>query len=284
MDKFGFVILHYLAPEMTRRCVDSLLEMPWNLSVAIVDNASPDGSGALLKSLYAGREDVTVISNPSNLGFARGNNAGYDYLAGRGDCRFIVVMNNDVIIRDASFPEKVAAAYSDTGFAVLGPDIVNPGTGVHQSPSHFKAFTVPELEALKARYAGYLDHFYWKRFKWNVKKALSPRAAGKPVPPEKCLGRQEGAVLHGACYVFSEVFVSKREYCFNPSTFMYFEEDILHFECMRDGLKMIYEPGIQVLHLEDVSTGAAFRTEGRKDRFKFNEMLKSIDVLLGLME
>ena len=53
---------------------------------------------------------------------------------------------------------------------------------------------------------------------------------------------------------------------------------------MRDGLKMLYEPSLQVLHLEDVSSREAFGSKDAIDAFKFKESLKSIEVLLALME
>ena len=92
----------------------------------------------------------------------------------------------------------------------------------------------------------------------------------------------KGVVLHGACYVFSEDFIRSRESCFNPATFLYFEEYILHLECLRDGLVMLYNPSVQVLHLEDVSTDAAFRRPAAKEMMKLRESLRSLEVLLTL--
>ena len=284
---FGFVVLHYLAYGMTRRCVDVLLSTFKDepIRIVVVDNASPDGSGAKLEEDYVDKANVTVLRNSSNLGFARGNNEGYNYLLKEGECGFIAVINNDVLIQDSGFISRVSAVYSETGFAVLGPDIVNPSDGRHQNPAHLEGFTREDLTALRDKLTDDLDHFRWKRFKWNIKCRFFPflirrKAAETPL----VLERREGVVLHGACYVFSPLFLSARRECFNPSTFLYLEEDILHFECMRDGLKMLYEPSLQVLHLEDVSSREAFGSKDAIDAFKFKESLKSIEVLLALME
>ena len=71
---FGFVVLHYLAYGMTRRCVDVLLSTFKDepIRIVVVDNASPDGSGVKLEEDYADASNVTVLRNSSNLGFARG--------------------------------------------------------------------------------------------------------------------------------------------------------------------------------------------------------------------
>ncbi len=47
--------------------------------IVIVDNASPDKSGALLKEHYKNDDHVEVLLNQENLGFARGNNVGFRY-------------------------------------------------------------------------------------------------------------------------------------------------------------------------------------------------------------
>ena len=284
---FGFVVLHYLAYGMTRRCVDTLLSTFKNepIRIVVVDNASPDGSGEKLEEAYSDTACVTVLRNSSNLGFARGNNEGYNYLLKEGECGFIAVINNDVLIQDKEFISNILAVYSETGFAVLGPDIVNPSDGRHQNPAHMEGFTREKLTALRDKLTDDLVHFRWKRFKWNIKCRFFPfliRHKAPEMPP--VMERREGVVLHGACYVFSPLFLSARRECFNPSTFLYLEEDILHYECMRDGLKMLYEPSLQVLHLEDVSSREAFGSKDAIDAFKFKESLKSIELLLALME
>ena len=66
-------------------------------------------------------------------------------------------------------------------------------------------------------------------------------------------------------------------------TFLYFEEDILHYECLQQGLHLLYSPKVQVLHLEDVATDKAYRTNARKEKMKLQESVRSMEVLLNLM-
>ncbi|MBQ2149938.1 MAG: glycosyltransferase, partial [Bacteroidales bacterium] len=96
-----------MAYDMTLKCAESLLALPVPVRLVIVDNASPDGSGELLRDRFAASPSVTVILNESNEGFARGNNAGYKYLRDHFHCRFITVLNNDVLIKDRDFTAKV---------------------------------------------------------------------------------------------------------------------------------------------------------------------------------
>lgn len=277
----GFVVLHYLAYDMTVRCTEALLGLSGIKHIVIVDNASPNGSGERLAEHFAGNPSVTVLLNERNEGFARGNNLGYTYLREHFSCAFITVLNNDVLIRDTAFPDKIATIYAATPFAVLGPDILNPGTGEHQNPGHLKGFSQQEVEERLARYRKNLRHFRWNRLKWRIKQVFFP----VPAPAKEAVTvPMENVVLHGACYVFSRDFIARRPLCFHPGTFLYFEEEILHYECLRDGLKLRFDPSLQVLHLEDAATRAAFRRSVDREQMKLKESVHSMEVLLHLMK
>ena len=75
---FGFVVLHYMAYDMTVECVSTLIQHfgDQNIKIVVVDNASSNGSGKMLASKYQDDCRVEVILNPQNEGFARGNNVG----------------------------------------------------------------------------------------------------------------------------------------------------------------------------------------------------------------
>ena len=97
---FVFIILHYLAEDMTKECVKYIqnhLDMN-RIRIVIVDNASSNGSGARLKQFYKDNEYCDVILNDENMGFARGNNVGYTYAKEKYDPDFMIIMNNDVSV------------------------------------------------------------------------------------------------------------------------------------------------------------------------------------------
>ena len=70
----AFVILHYRAIDTTRSCVKSIRALAGDKHIVIVDNASPNGTGAVLAEEFAASPDVTVLLHGKNDGFARGNN------------------------------------------------------------------------------------------------------------------------------------------------------------------------------------------------------------------
>ncbi len=57
----AFVILHYRAIDTTRSCVKSIRALAGDKHIVIVDNASPNGTGAVLAEEFAASPDVTVL-------------------------------------------------------------------------------------------------------------------------------------------------------------------------------------------------------------------------------
>ena len=146
----AFVILHYRAIDYTRKCVECIKALEGSKHIIIVDNASPDGTGAALKAEYKGDKEITVLLNKENSGFARGNNYGVRY----GKCKlapdYTVVLNNDVEITQKDFIARIDQIYREHPFDVLGPDIVSVFSGIHQSPKCMKGF---ELESVRRKMA-----------------------------------------------------------------------------------------------------------------------------------
>lgn len=282
--RYSFVILHYMAPGVTRCCVYSILNAFRNadVSIVVVDNASPDGSGAVLKQEFAQIGKVHFVMLEENAGFARGNNAGYRFAVENLGPDFVIVLNNDVIVADLGFLDKIAAQYESSPFAVLGPDIYFPLGDRHQSPTRLAPMTLEEAESLKKKIERKMRHFFYHYTTWNIKLALWLKKVPAPVDQDSS-NPHEGCVLQGACYIFSRDFIAKRQNAFNPATFLYLEEDILELECRRQGLKMRYSPELKVMHLEDASTRAAFSSEYRRYRMKGQRMLESLGIFIDML-
>lgn len=280
----GFVVLHYKTFDMTKECIDSLLDTFNNIEskIVIVDNGSANGSGEKLKEAYFESETIDVLLNPDNLGFANGNNIGYKHLVRNYHPRYIVVMNNDVIIKDKQFVEKINRIYKDTEFAVLGPDIINPLLKNHQNPERIEQRSLQEVENRIRSFERktHLPHVFFVLskikciFRNEIKNNINTNYNNQ----------RENVVLHGACYIFSEEYIKRRECCFNPNTFLYHEEDILYAECKSLGLKMVYSPLISVEHYEDVATNASFSNEYRRMKMRNIWLRDSAKELLKVMK
>lgn len=266
----AFVVVHYCSTRETVACVETIRTLDGAHHIVIVDNASPDGSGALLARQYAGAEDVTVLLNGENAGFARGNNLGLRKARETLSAEFAVVLNPDVTILQRDFSERIRAIYARTQFDLLGPDILSAFTGIHQNPKRLQGYT---LEQVRQKLA------YVRRSQNPVLMLLSSGEKNDPVLWRMVLRRNrarqnidtdrvwENVVLHGSCVVFSEKFLNRVPEPFYPGTFMYFEMEILDWLCRQCGAVTVYDPSVKVLHQQHAATRVAFRSIVSRSRF-----------------
>ncbi|MCX4268999.1 MAG: glycosyltransferase [Lachnospiraceae bacterium] len=118
--KVTIIILTWNGLEYTKKCLKSLKEQTnyQDYQVVVVDNGSKDGTIAYLEQL----DWIILIKNKENLGFVKGNNAALERIKD-GD---IVLMNNDIIIEQTDWLEKLnQAAYQKETIGIVGCRLVN---------------------------------------------------------------------------------------------------------------------------------------------------------------
>lgn len=278
---FCFVVLHYLTDKDTIQCIESIeaLNVSNNINVIVVDNFSNNGSIEKVERFAEQYSNCVIIKNHQNLGFAKGNNIGYKYAKGHFDNPFIIILNNDTIIRQADFLVKIQSRFEKERYAVLGPDIVSLIDGGHQNP----LCKVPDKKTVVKQIFRYRclllfsvigiynllqTHFGSKKSGQGSRTKVAASAELKNV------------ALHGACLVFSPEFVEKMDKAFCPDTFLYKEELILAKICENKNLKMYYDAEIEILHKEDSSTNQVVSSQKAKREFLFRNLIKSNKVLL----
>lgn len=292
--KLGFVILHYCTTDMTIQSVNAIKEKlsGSNYEIVIVDNASYNGSGRELLERYEKDERVTVLLSEENLGFAKGNNIGYNYAKHQLACDFICVMNNDVMIEQSDFAERIFREFEQSSFAVLGPHIT-----LKNGQENAMYYKINPVETLVKERNGYIRrlkhvksrlHGIWNL--WDNMKTMLRIFLGKIHVMEElkqhedmvegARERHESIILHGCCLIFSPEYLEKFEDAFDPSTFMFREEEILYLRCKREGLLMVYNPELEVLHLEDVSTDFIYKTNRKKEIFNLENQIASLKILI----
>jgi GT2 family glycosyltransferase/glycosyltransferase involved in cell wall biosynthesis len=104
--KVSVVVLTYNNLDCTRACLESLYRFSAydNWELIIVDNHSGDGTVPYLQQFAAAHENVRLILNQTNVGFARGNNQGVAAAGGE----IIILLNNDVIVTQGWMGTMVA--------------------------------------------------------------------------------------------------------------------------------------------------------------------------------
>ena len=122
------ITIHFRKPELTAKCIDSLLADGW-APVLVWDN-SADGGHSLqaLAARYAGEPRVQLVANPTNLGFGKGMNAALAELARRGHAGPVLLVNNDAEILPGMRTALLAALPRDSAVpALVAPRILQDG-------------------------------------------------------------------------------------------------------------------------------------------------------------
>lgn len=276
----AFVILHYQAIEETKDCVRAIKQhISTNKKIIIVDNHSPNKSGADIQKLYIDDLEVEVLLLESNMGFAKGNNLGYK-AAKKYSPDYVVVMNNDVFIERNRLEEQLDASYKQYSFDILGPDIYSTRDNTHQNPQKMSNFS---YKSLKSQYS-ILKIKNRLRFFVRIKYLLPFLKHGKQIKKEFLNEPIENVVLHGACYIYSKKFILNHDCCLYDGTFMYYESYILHLLANREGLKLLYDPRIKVLHHEDVATDMTFGKKYSKAVFTNKCLLDSCGIFINILK
>ena len=292
----SYVILHYKNLNDTIKCIESLLRTTNNDSnLIVVDNGSGDGSGEKLKKKYQDMPQIKVLLLENNVGFSKGNNAGYIYVKKNYDSDFIVVTNNDVVFYQKNFEETIKKIYAQSQFYVLGPDVYIPRHKDHQHPSFKTPINKQQLinEIKEYKYYRKNPLKFEKRLKihalknrlcskYKVINFLYSTLRGKDVLDYK--KRYENVGLQGSCLIFSKKFIMKEDKAFEPEPFLYEEETFLFYRCQKKSYKMVYDPSIAIRHEEAASFTNANKDNIQRLKFMLNHHVKAREELLKYLE
>lgn len=122
------ITIHFRKPELTARCIDSLLADGW-APVLVWDNSADEGySLRALAARYAGEPRVQLVGNPTNLGFGKGMNAALAELGRRGHASPVLLVNNDAEVLSGMRTALLAALPRDGAVpALVAPRILQDG-------------------------------------------------------------------------------------------------------------------------------------------------------------
>lgn len=281
--KVGFVILHYKTLNDTLECVESLKKLDGfeNNMVYIVDNFSNDGSGKKLSTIFAKYKNILLIKSPKNLGFAKGNNLGIGR-AKSDNCDFVILLNNDVFIKQKDFVDRMIKSWDDYHFAIGGPRIISTMDGLDQNPFMVpRHFIKNKKMALKLFLLGLVKYLFvslrlplvWEKGRQSFNDGLAE---------ERLNSNENDFLLNGAGIILSPTYFEKyNKLC--EITFMYEEETIIYILSRLLNYRVEYIPNVLIYHKEQSSTKSIFGTEREKLIFGYREDFKSRYQILKLM-
>ncbi len=216
--RVAIIVLTYNGLADTLACLASLegLDYPRECyRVVVVDNASQDGTPAVVREAYP---RVVVIENGANLGFAAGNNAGLRYALAQG-YDYALLLNNDTEAAPDMLTELVHAAEADPCAGAVGPIIY-----YHAAPTRV-----------------------WSAGGWIDWEQGISRMEGEIEDRGQFMATREVDFVTG-CAMLLRRAALKRAGLLDERFFMYFEETEWCVRARRAGFRILFAPRAKLWH------------------------------------
>ncbi len=233
----GVVVVVYHSWERVIRYIKEDVPKLGDCRTVIVDSSACEADSRKLAEAcaaeYVDNSNVNVnrkvflINSAENLGYARGNNLGADFLYKYFAPHYLLFSNDDVSITDSALmPTLIKTMHAHDNIGIIGPRIIG-FDGQDQSP-HYRVISP-------------YRHIAWKYLPFLRRRKKTQTNAGE-------------LQISGFCYWVSGAFlmvdaeVFRQVGGFDPRTFLYCEEIILSERFLRKGLKCYFESSICVIH------------------------------------
>lgn len=227
------IIVTYRSAEEIGPCVASipraLAGRP--VEVIVVENASGDGTPALLRQEFPW---VEVIEPPTNLGFGKANNLGYE--RARGET--ILFLNPDTVSNEAAYLHCWQRLQAEPGIGVLSPRLVMANGEMDLACRR----AIPTLWDGFCRALGLSSRFPRSRWLAGYNLTFLPETGTYEV------GSVNGAFMMCPRRVLTRVGV------FDEQFFMYGDDLDLCFRIHRSGYRVVYDGRVSLIHLKGVSS------------------------------
>jgi GT2 family glycosyltransferase len=231
--KVSIVIVNWNTRDLLESCLESVFKETTSIpiEVIIVDNDSSDGSREMVKQRF---QQVRLIENKANLGFARGTNQGFGLATGQ----YVLMLNSDTVILDGAIEKTVA-------FADCHPEAGGIGCRLQFPDSSFQnsCFRLPNLLGILLE-SLYLSQSFKRSFLFNWNRY-------------GCRDRDWDSYREVDCVMGSFLLLRRavlQEVGFlDPGYFVYGEETDLCYRISRAGWKIYYYPEASIVHVHQGS-------------------------------
>lgn len=260
----GLVILNYNNVSDTLNCIKSVLKYTHcPIKIVLVDNGSTkegvvkqlheklscDFNGRYLRLQDQDLDKVTTlpfftfIISGTNDGYARGNNKGIKILNADSSVDKIMILNNDVL-----FTEDIIQPLSDRLDSLEDAAIVSPL--LYRRDGKTIDFNCARYNAKRKH--EFIKHLFF--FSRSIGKAMDKKTSIIKYHEEYLEQPQfEVELPSGSCMLLKKSLVQKIN-MFDPSTFLYCEENILYSQIKSLGLKNYVIPSLSCIHLGGSTT------------------------------
>jgi N-acetylglucosaminyl-diphospho-decaprenol L-rhamnosyltransferase len=236
------IVVNWNTHDLLAQCLASLLDTIGSLDmeVLVVDNASSDGSQAMVRSRFP---DVRLIENRENVGFARANNQATALSRGR----YMLMINSDAIATPGAIQSMVDLADAESRAGIVGAQLLNPDGSFQASHTSF-----PTL---------------WQEF--LILTGLGRLLRGRWYPsrgPTQDRGPQIVDYVEGACLLVRRQAIEEVG-GLDEGYFMYAEEVDWCYAMKQGDWQVWYQPNARIIHYGGASS-CHRRTQREADLYR----------------
>lgn len=239
MPDLSVIIVSWNVRELLRACLRSLESGVKRhesevLEIIVVDNASTDGSAAMVAAEFP---QVRLIANAENRGFTGGNNQGI--AAARG--RYILFLNPDTVVIGDALAQMMAYLQAHEDVGIVGPQLRYGDGRLQSSCRRFPTLWSALFESTPI--AWHWPNNPWAR-RYRMEDEISSTAPGEEIEVDWLVG----AALMTRRAVLDQVGG------FDEGYFMYSEELDWCRRVKAAGWRIVYLPTAQIVHYEGKSS------------------------------
>jgi len=241
------IIVNWNTEELLRGCLRSVYRTIEGLDfeVIVVDNASSDGSVAMLKVEFP---QVRRIENYENRGFAAANNQAFRVMTGR----YALLLNSDAELTAGAVRELFSFMEEHPEAVMAGGQLLNADGSRQNSIARFPTIpslllNMPLLETL------FPDRYPGKR-----------RNYSHPIEVDSCIG---------ACLIVRKSAIDGVG-GLDERYFFFFEETDWARTMKRAGGKIYHVPAARIYHLQGQSVGPGIRSRMHFYRSRYLYFMK----------
>lgn len=240
----SIIIVNFNTRDLLRNCLKSIFATVLDITyeIIVVDNASSDGSVAMLEKEFPG---VQTIKNEKNLGFGVANNRAFRIMKGR----YALLLNTDTVLTAQAVRELFVFMESNPAAAMACGQLLNEDGTKQNSIAAF-----PTLLTLL--------------FNMSALEYLFP--ARYPSKRHDCKEPIEIDSGIGACLMVRKNAIDEVG-MFDERYFFFFEETDWAREMRSKGWKVYYVPAARIYHLQgrSIGTDVHSRVEFYRSRYQY---------------
>jgi GT2 family glycosyltransferase len=142
--QLSIIIINYNTYELTRQCINSIIEHTADLSyeIILVDNASTECEPEVFKRLFP---TIKLVTNKVNRGFAGGNNDGIALAKGE----VVLLLNSDTLVTDNSITKVCMYLWENLHIGVVSAKLLYPNGNPQSCCQRFPSIQTELIELFR---------------------------------------------------------------------------------------------------------------------------------------